>query len=149
MWDHSHFVFYQKFRSKHSVEVHCHSGETNPLDSIFQVAFITHFLTDIIWHKCNNTSLQFALVEQIRNEQLCEHRRGVHIWLNSSCPSRCGGDDRLFNLDDCYCVSWLYTQNPCHLSTWYSLWKEFWVSFQPLWNALASSDKFLLPLLNK
>ena len=65
------YLHSQKFKHQQSSQqMHCHSAETNPLNSTTQVSFAAHFPADAVRFQCINVDLHFVLVDQMYDTQL-------------------------------------------------------------------------------
>jgi len=65
------YLHSQKFKHQQSnQQVHCHSADTNSLNSTTQVFFAAHFPADAVRFQCINVGLQFVLVDQMNDAQL-------------------------------------------------------------------------------
>jgi hypothetical protein len=144
------FLASNSLKTRQSEQVYSHSGETNPLNSTFQVNFTIHFPTDSVRRHCSNVGLQFILVEQIHNVQLLERQKNNEHALHhlSECVLALGGGEWALPLRQLLLGFWVVPVNPQLITCGY-LQKEFWASFKPPLKVLAHSDMILLQPYSK
>ena len=135
----SHFVFSQKITYRH------HGGDSHPLNSTFRVLLLCVFLRT--WTGVSVVTVvyslslykKFRMHSSMNVEENNEH--ALHILSNLSGAR---GDDRLLSKTN---AAWLlcHAHSPMPHQLWY-LWKECWLSFQPIKKVLACADTALLLL---